>query len=428
MESLATSVPSRTGLLSGALLPWRRLLFRCHQCSTSGRASARRHSEELWSACQAGRAPLQDLVQQHRRRGGDVERRDAAAQRQGDELVAGARDARAQTRAPPHRGRGRRRRRSRARRSGRRRGPPRRRRTSSPPGGPRARKSARLRTRATARCSTAPAEAFATAGVTAAARRSGRTTPSAPAHSAVRQIAPTFWGSWTSSRATSQGSGPGQQRRGVGVRVGRDERAQALVGVGAGPLGQLVGADDLDVEPGQPRLARRPGGGPDAVDRPAPGAQRLADGVAAVEDLAGGAAFARRTARPRRAAARRAGSPRPRPPPPPGGPGPAPPPPPGHTRRAAAAGGSSGDERRAVGAVAHLPAAGGQLVAQAVGLGPVPGGPRVLAAAQQVLRGRVRAVPAPRRPARPPARAPRASRPGPRGRSPRRGRRGRWPR
>ena len=46
----------------------------------------------------------------------------------------------------------------------------------------------RLRTRAIGRCSTAPADALHTAGVTSAARRSQMTTPVAPAHSAVRQI------------------------------------------------------------------------------------------------------------------------------------------------------------------------------------------------------------------------------------------------
>ena len=60
-----------------------------------------------------------------------------------------------------------------------------------------ARKSAMFLTRATRRCSTAPAEALHTAAVTSAARRSAITTPAAPTHSAVRQIDPTFWGSWS---------------------------------------------------------------------------------------------------------------------------------------------------------------------------------------------------------------------------------------
>jgi hypothetical protein len=45
-----------------------------------------------------------------------------------------------------------------------------------------------------------------TAGVTSAERRSGITTPVAPAHSAVRHTAPRFCGSLTSSSATSTGS------------------------------------------------------------------------------------------------------------------------------------------------------------------------------------------------------------------------------
>ncbi len=64
-----------------------------------------------------------------------------------------------------------------------------------------------LRVRATGRCSTAPAEALHTAAVTSAERRSGITRPAAPAHSAAPAIAPRFWGSWTSSSATTSGSG-----------------------------------------------------------------------------------------------------------------------------------------------------------------------------------------------------------------------------
>ena len=62
-----------------------------------------------------------------------------------------------------------------------------------------------LRTRATRRCSTAPADALTTAGVTAAARRSQMTRPVTPAHSALRAIAPRFWGSCSSSSATMNG-------------------------------------------------------------------------------------------------------------------------------------------------------------------------------------------------------------------------------
>ena len=81
-----------------------------------------------------------------------------------------------------------------------------------------------LRTRATGRCSTAPAEALQTAGVTSAARRSGITTPAAPAHSAVRQIEPRFCGSWTWSSATSSGCSPREQLLGARVGVGARPR------------------------------------------------------------------------------------------------------------------------------------------------------------------------------------------------------------
>src|ERR1035437_4126922 len=57
-------------------------------------------------------------------------------------------------------------------------------------------------TLATGRCSLAPAETFAPAPVTAADRRSGITTPSAPAASAVRRIAPRLCGSSTPSSTT----------------------------------------------------------------------------------------------------------------------------------------------------------------------------------------------------------------------------------
>ena len=59
-------------------------------------------------------------------------------------------------------------------------------------------------TRATGRCATAPAEARAAASVSPAARRSGMTTPLAPAASAVRMIAPRFCGSSTPSSKTQQ--------------------------------------------------------------------------------------------------------------------------------------------------------------------------------------------------------------------------------
>ena len=57
-------------------------------------------------------------------------------------------------------------------------------------------------TLAIGRCSLAPAEDLATIDVTPAARRSGMTTPSAPAASAVRRTAPRLCGSSTPSSTT----------------------------------------------------------------------------------------------------------------------------------------------------------------------------------------------------------------------------------
>src|SRR5205823_457644 len=64
---------------------------------------------------------------------------------------------------------------------------------------------ARLGTTATGRCSTAPAEARQTAGVTRAEPWAGTTTPFAPAPSALRQTAPRLRGSLTWSRQASSG-------------------------------------------------------------------------------------------------------------------------------------------------------------------------------------------------------------------------------
>ena len=93
----------------------------------------------------------------------------------------------------------------------------------APPAWPRARKSARLRTRATRRCSTAPADARQTAGVTSAARRSGITTPVAPAHSALRQIGAEVLRVLDLVERDHQRLSPARARsRGVGVGIGLD--------------------------------------------------------------------------------------------------------------------------------------------------------------------------------------------------------------
>ena len=155
-----------------------------------------------------------------------------------------------------------------------------RRRPSSPSPSLEARKSARFFTRAIATCSTAPALALHTAGVTSAERRSGMITAVAPAASAVRQTAPRFCGSVISSSATNSGLGRRRQqlvRVRVGIRV--DERGDALVRVALGPLLDLLDGRDRD-------LVRRPVLGvrrPDPVDL-ALAAQGLPHGVAPVDD------------------------------------------------------------------------------------------------------------------------------------------------
>ena len=87
-------------------------------------------------------------------------------------------------------------------------------------------------TLAMGRCSLAPAEALVTVPVTLAARRSGMTTPFAPAASAVRRIAPRLCGSSTPSRTiTSEYSA--RLRRDhvfeIVVLLGRRNRDHALV-------------------------------------------------------------------------------------------------------------------------------------------------------------------------------------------------------
>ena len=122
------------------------------------------------------------------------------------------------------------------------------------------------RTRAIGRCSTAPAEALQAAAVTEAARRSGITSPVAPAASAERATAPRLCGSWTWSSATIRRVGLAQQRRRVGVRVGIDLGDDALMVGRAGEPGQLGRVES-------PALARR--GAPCAARaRPRPPARR----------------------------------------------------------------------------------------------------------------------------------------------------------
>ena len=218
---------------------------------------------------------MQHLVQQRPRRGVDVQRGDLAAQRQRDERVAALRDAPPQppslgaedddhdrrsspascSRAPPAR---------RPRRS-----------SSSRRAAPRARKSARLRARAIRRCSTAPAEARQTAGVTSAARRSQITTPLAPTHSAVRQIAPRFWGSWISSSATISGSGRASSSARGDVRDSRRRTPRRSPDARASrrPARSPRPPRPVRRRPAQPRLARQRLARDDLTERSTRGAR-----------------------------------------------------------------------------------------------------------------------------------------------------------
>ena len=86
----------------------------------------------------------------------------------------------------------------------------------------------------------------------------GQHEPAAPAHSAVRQIAPRFCGSCTWSSATISGAGARQQLVGVGVAERRDLGAHALVTVATRTAARSPRPPPATVgrAAGQPRLAR----------------------------------------------------------------------------------------------------------------------------------------------------------------------------
>ena len=224
-------------------------------------------------SCQALASALQDLVHQHGRGRAGVQRRGTSAQRQCDQRIAGFRDPRTHPCALGAHHEDDARRCSRARRTTswlpRRRRSTRRPRPSPAPGSRPC--CARARSR---RCSTAPADAFATAGVTAAARRSHSTSPLAPAHSALRAIAPRFCGSCSSSSATMNGSLARQQLLGGDVRIAAGLGADALV------VGRAAAALDL--------LAR---------SRSAPAASRSQGSRAAARSVAQTWSICRRPAR-----------------------------------------------------------------------------------------------------------------------------------
>ena len=178
-----------------------------------------------------GPALAQRLEQQHRGRRGHVERSDSAPHRDRDQQIARLGDPAAAAPSPRPRGPGRPFRCSRPGCAGRRAfasAPY----TQAPASFAAIRKSDRLVTRATRRCSTAPAEALHAAGVIAAERREGITTPVAPAASAERQIAPRLCVSCTWSSATTSASSASSSV--VGLRVG--------IGVHLGDHALVVGA------------------------------------------------------------------------------------------------------------------------------------------------------------------------------------------
>ena len=161
------------------------------------------------------------LVQQHGGRGATRSAtRSGPAAGSDDQLVAGRPHARPQARPlrAEHEHHAARVVRRRCRASARR---PRRRRPRRPPRLASPRKSARFRTRATGRCSTAPADARQTAGVTCAARRSGITTP----------VAPGALGAAADRRRGSAGPGPGRARPPARPRA-RAARAASAYGYG----------------------------------------------------------------------------------------------------------------------------------------------------------------------------------------------------
>ena len=271
-----------------------------------------REGTRCYGALSSGIALMQDPVQQRGRRGADVEAGDPPAHRQRHDLVARGGDTRPQALAlaahheddaagvvragvldrrlgggavAPAAGL-----------LGLRRGS--------------RRRCARGRSR---RCSTAPAEALATAGVTSAARRSGITTPVAPAHlgraadrAQVLRVLDLV--EHNDERVVGGKSSP---RVGVGVVAGAG--ADALVGVAAASARDLLGeATCTCADLAQPRLLRArapwprpraPAGGRPAAP-PGPGCARRGSRLRAHE-LGPGRPVADLPAR--RRAARRAG-------------------------------------------------------------------------------------------------------------------------
>jgi hypothetical protein len=159
-----------------------------------------------------------------------------------------------------------------------------------------------LRTRAIRKCSTAPAEAFATAGVTVAALaddEAGR-----PRALGAARDRPEVLGVLQLVEGDDERRVGREQLAGADVGVAARLGADALVVGRAAAALDLVGVHDPRPDVAQPRLARRALGRPDAFDLAAPGPQRLAHGIAPVEDhcsmrTSSGPAGPSRTSQPR---------------------------------------------------------------------------------------------------------------------------------
>ena len=199
---------------------------------------------------------MQHLIQQRTRRCIDVQRRDPAPQRQRHKRVTALGDAPPQ---PPslateddHQAAAVVRRRvvERARRGDRA--------VAPAAGAPRAStKSARSRARAIRRCSTAGPGAADRGRDLCRAAFADRT-PLTPTHSAVRQIAPRFWGSWISSSATISGREREQlSARHIRVAAGKLD-ADTLMLARATHAFDLLGRRDPRPPSGEPGLAPAP--------------------------------------------------------------------------------------------------------------------------------------------------------------------------
>ena len=196
-----------------------------NDASTSSRASSCAALSQTYGALSSARAALQDAVQQGGRGGADVERSDPPAHRQRDERVAGGRHARPQ--APSlraqdeHDGAVS----SRARCTAPRRRRPRRRPSSPPPWRRPGSRPGCARARS-AGARPLPPTPWPRRAVTCAARRSPMTTPSAPAHSAVRHDRAEVLRVLDLVERDDQRRGARKQLGGVRVRVAGRRRAQ----------------------------------------------------------------------------------------------------------------------------------------------------------------------------------------------------------